>query len=240
MNVPLDNFLSIRSLINGLAEMIELCGYNTPVILIRNLVEYISRSWPADIPRDDNNEIFLPSDENIVEIFLYFGPLMDKGLKVRKDFITFNRFFTRRNKIDNFQKLSALMTTLAEELGPIAHGFCSHLVDKIDLLTDHHFYQIRSRATWINEYKNDIELWMSAMYKTPEIFKINKGKLVKTTNSLGGISEHIRVFYISKAEERSLEMPDSSRSGSDFEDHSDSTRDENNNYMEQSTLSDDE
>jgi hypothetical protein len=230
LNVPIENLDGIRALANNLAEIIETKGPKTPMTVIKNFAQFFSQHWPADIPRENNGEPKFLVGQNMKSICEIYGKLIHDGLKARKQFINFTRWMTRRNKFDNFKKLANIIKFLAYEIGPVGHGFCSNLVDKIDFVTDHRQFDVPNQSKWVNEYNTDINLWIFEMHAIYPLHKIVGGNISEIRPKLENTANYIRNYYINEATNRYEEMMTESTSSASI------VVDENGNYLEGSFI----
>ena len=188
LKVPVTTLITIRSILNMIIDSIEITGYKTPIGLTKIFSDFIIKNFPVKVPTPpgstlpDFNEITTDLS-SLVEVY---NIQFKSGLNTRKNFMAFNKLYTRRTNYENWSKFSSLLDTLASDLGPFSHCLINTVVDKIDNMLSHELLNSPSYYRDINEYDTNARTWVQYLFRVPRIMNIisNKPVIVKKGISL--------------------------------------------------------
>ena len=178
LKIPVTTLFTIRAILNMIIDSIEITGYKTPIGLTKIFADFIVQNFPIFVPtpsgstQPDFNEITHDLG-NLIEIY---NAQFKSGLKTRKNFMAFNKFYTRRTNYENWSKFSSLMNNLASDIGPFSHCLINTVVEKIDNMLAHELLNSPSYYRDINEFDTNAKTWAQYLFRVPRIMRIVSGK----------------------------------------------------------------
>ena len=148
IGVPITTLFVIRALLNNVINAIEIRGFMTPVGILKVIGDYIAKNWPGKLTRDSQTgKLNAANTHDMTTMIENFQLEIKNDLSLRSEFVSFNKFFTRRDNYTNWCKFSSLMTIMASELGPVSHNLCNEVVEQIDNIVAYQRLSTRSNAT---------------------------------------------------------------------------------------------
>ena len=174
---------SIRDQTHSLTNTLEILGPRTPVAILKDYANFICKTWPSRVPRDENGVKINPTGVGSDRVRKIYGRIINEDLKATKALVGWQKWANRRNKFTNFSQFAVIINQLAEEIGPAAFGWYGKLQVSLDIALTMKLYSIDNHYI-INEFTSGFQDWVFEMFGREAVYKKVRGDMVKIRDKI--------------------------------------------------------